>query len=96
MYLFQDIQDQTDIKKFRLDEMRQRLDTLISFELDDFRSLEREAEELFNRKSLLVKRLDEINRKSETISERREIMRAKEKDVVDAKGNLYCHEKRVQ
>ncbi|WAQ94954.1 hypothetical protein MAR_007425 [Mya arenaria] len=83
-----DIQDNIEIKTYRKEEMKQRLEELKAYELDSFKQVERDITELNDKKPVFNRRLEDINKKLETINERKQQMTQREHHVIDTKAEV--------
>lgn len=78
-----------DIKLFRLDNLKRRIDDLLDYEKKEVVQLEAEVSELSDRKPAISKKLDDINKKLDLIQDRKDTMSKREQEVEDAKGILH-------
>ena len=77
-----------DIKQFRRDEMKHRLDELSDFDKERYTALCKELAELDDRRRITDKKLEDINKKLDLISERRNSMNRKDDEIAEAKGKV--------
>lgn len=75
-----------DIKVFRKEELKQKLDTMSNFELEKFKQLDSEIEELNEKKPLIEKKLNDLNKKLDLIKDRKDTKTKREKEVAEASG----------
>lgn len=75
-----------DIKVFRKEDMEHKLDALSNFELETYKLLDCEIEELSEKQTNYERKLNDITKKLDMIRERKEIMMKKEREVTETKG----------
>ncbi|XP_053373052.1 uncharacterized protein LOC123530850 [Mercenaria mercenaria] len=81
-----------DIKVFRKEEMKKRLETLSDFELEKFKQLDGEIQELSEKRPVIEKKLHDLNKKLDLIRDRKDTMTKREKEV----GETYAEVKKIK